>query len=256
MEKGTENKLTTEAIDRYSMFLAAGYEDGTIVMNLLSDGNIIKSTYLFGHKSPISGLEFSTSDGTIRLASSSYNSVIVWVLTKGKWKYQKELEFDEECTSISFSPDGGRVAISFRNGKIEIREAFNDFDIVKVINANADEVSCVSFVPGESDILCATSNGSLMKHNLDGKLIMEKQIKALPIIWAQPSGDGSIAAVCDDSTIIVFDPNEQMFEIPFSKKSKPLKCGWNNITNSLLIIDDKGLKSIFMQFPNGSWKCI
>jgi len=145
--------------------LFTGHQDGTVAVTDLATGRELQA--IPAHKGNVGGLA-SSPDGRLMASASNDGLIVLWDTATRKELARLRRGFQEGANSISFSPDGRRLAI----GK-------SDKEVVKVWDLVTQRE--VLTLPGQGRVFCYT------KFSPDGNMILAISDEGNLHLWRAPS---------------------------------------------------------------------
>jgi WD40 repeat protein len=244
--------LTAEAMSPFQALRAIGCSDGSITIENLT-GSYLRYV-LNWHRLPVLDLSFSLSDGIPILASAGAdNCAVFWRPKRGKWRILHHLEFDTECTSIAFSPNGHSVAIALGSGAISLRETVGDFDELRTIKVCESGLK-IAYLLDPPDLLIGQDNGVISLYSQRTLQPDWKRISEHEIIAISTSDRQQICVITADSVVRIVE-NNVITELQLNDENiAPVACRWDPVTGAAYVIGAYGGGAKFMQSANGKWK--
>jgi WD40 repeat protein/tetratricopeptide (TPR) repeat protein len=156
-------------------------------------------------------------------------------------------------TSVSFSPDGQRIASASKDKTIKLWDLKNRQD-VKTFVQHTDAVTSVSFSPDGQVIASASKDKTVKLWNLDGTLLKDlKHNQSVINVIFSPNGK-MLAAASEDNTVKIWTHEGSRFQnlnhqdslvsIVFSPDSKMIATASKDDIITLWDIDGNKLKEI------------
>jgi WD40 repeat protein len=265
-EKEKEGYAASIAIHSNSRIIAAGYDDGSILIIDLDLRQVIRK--LEGHKGTVKGLDFSP-DGMLLYSGGNKDSTIrVWDV--GSWEQVSKVSVAKRVEDLEVSPDGALLAfgtfISGEHGTVEVMN-LPDFKKVKSLPVGS-WVPDISFSKDGQLLAAAATNDKTVVWKVQDWTVVQSILysptSSCGEECGQPESSGYypwsvsiadtgtaklIVAYAHTYTISAYDllSGERLFQIPVVNSPHPIHlANWGdvavtNANGNILLIDlEKG----------------